>query len=317
MSKFPSFTKTWHHSPTAAFDPRSSSLSAEGKVVLVTGAGSGIGKATAFAFANARARAVIITGRTQSSLNGAKTEIEQAATAQSHEHFQCLAFSVDITNPKAVDQVFTQVGQKFGKIDVLISNAGYLDKHSLITDSDLDDYWQCFETNVKGALIVIKAFLRTHPHVTSSSTDSNCPASSKPVIINISTGAAHISPPILSTFSAYASSKLAALHVFSFLHAEHTDTLSVFNLQPGEIPTAMAKKGHRDMAKDDVRLPAHWCVWLAAKAESDAAFLKGRLVWANWDLEELLARREEVENGDLLNIELKGWGEEFVEKFID
>ena len=317
MSKFPSFTKTWHHSPTAALDPQGPSLSAQSNVILITGAGTGIGKAIAIAFAQAKARAVVITGRTQSSLDSAKSEIEEAARAQNHEHFQCLTFSVDITDPEAVDEVFSQVVQKFGQIDVLVSNAGYVDKHSLIADSDLDDYWQCFGTNVKGALIVIKAFLKTHPHVTSSSKDVKGPSSSKPVIINISTGAAHVSPPILSTFSAYASSKLAALHVFSFLHSEHPDTLSVFSLQPGEIPTAMAKKGHRDLAKDDVRLPAHWCVWLAAKAESDAEFLRGRLVWANWDLEELLARRGEVEIGDLLNIELKGWGGEFVEKYVD
>jgi NAD(P)-dependent dehydrogenase (short-subunit alcohol dehydrogenase family) len=314
MSKFPSFTRTWHHSPTAALSPLERSLSAQNKVVLITGGGSGIGKATAIAFAQAKARAVIITGRTQSSLDSAKSAIEEAAKRESHQDFQCLTYGVDITNAEAVNDVFTQVAQRFGKIDVLISNAGYLDTHSLIADSDLDDYWQCFETNVKGALIVSKALLKTHPHVQSSSSIS---ATAKPVIINISTGAAHVPPPILTTFSAYASSKLAALHIFSFLQAEHPDSLSVFNLQPGEIPTAMATKGHRDLAKDDVSLPAHWCVWLAANAETDAAFLKGRLVWANWDLEEFLARKEEVAQGDLLKIGLTGWGGEFVEKYVD
>ncbi len=154
---------------------------------------------------------------------------------------------------------------------------------------------------MKGALIVVKAYLKTHTHVASSNQDVKYPSGSKPFIINISTGAAHIPPPMLSTFSAYVSSKLAALHIFTFLQAEHPSTLSVLNLQPGE-----TKKGHRNMTKNNVRLPAHWCFWLAAKAETDAEFLKGRLVWANWDLDQLLARKEEIEIGDLLKIELKG-----------
>src|SRR6201999_4249755 len=112
-------------------------------------------------------------------------------------------------------------------------------------ESDLDDYWQCFETNVKGALIVVKAFLRTHPRPQSSGASLTDTSTSRSVIINVTSGAAHLSPSLLPTFSAYATSKLAAWKIFSFLQAEYPDTLSVFNLQPGEIPTAMAQKGHR------------------------------------------------------------------------
>jgi NAD(P)-dependent dehydrogenase (short-subunit alcohol dehydrogenase family) len=298
-------------------DPLTPSLSAQHKTVLVTGGGSGIGKATAIAFAQASARAVIITGRTQSSLDRAKLEIEEAAKVQNNHSFQCIVFRADVTDSEAIEDVFSQVVHKFGGVDVLVSNAGYLDKHSLIADSNLDDYWQCFETNVKGALVVAKAFLKSHPHVQSSAATQTGSATSKPVVVNISTGAAHVPPHILTTFSAYASSKLAAWHIFDFLQAENPETISVFNLQPGEIPTAMAKKGHRDLAKDDVRLPAHWCVWLAAKAETDAAFLKGRFVWANWDLQQLLGRQEHVEKEDLLKIVLSGWGGEFAENFVD
>lgn len=317
MSKFPSFTKTWHHSPSTELSPLDPALSAKTKTVLVTGGGSGIGKATAIAFAQAKARAVIITGRTQSSLDTAKIEIEQAAKAENNKDFECLALRVDVTDSKATDDAFFLATQKFGRIDVLISNAGYLDQHLPIVDSDLEDYWQSYEINVKGALIVTKAFVKTHPHLKVPTAGSEHSSSPKPVIVNISTGAAHVAPSILPSFSAYATSKLAALQIFSFLQNEHRDSLSVFNLQPGEIQTAMAKKGHRDLAKDDVRLPAHWCVWLAAKAETDAAFLKGRLAWANWDLKEFLARKEEVEKDDLLTIELKGWGKEFVEHYVD
>ena len=55
-----------------------------------------------------------------------------------------------------------------------------------------------------------------------------------------------------------------------------------------------------------IDLPVGFCVWLAACKEAD--FLRGRLVWANWDVDELLARKEEVIEKDLLNVRLLGWG---------
>jgi len=50
-------------------------------------------------------------------------------------------------------------------------------------------------------------------------------------------------------------------------------------------------------------LPAEFCVWLAS---SEAKFLKGKFVWANWDAQELLERKEEIESTKLLNWLLEG-----------
>jgi hypothetical protein len=52
-----------------------------------------------------------------------------------------------------------------------------------------------------------------------------------------------------------------------------------------------------------VDLPAQFAVWLTSP---EAAFLKGRLVWANWDVEEMKARHAEIVEKDLLRIELTG-----------
>ena len=51
-------------------------------------------------------------------------------------------------------------------------------------------------------------------------------------------------------------------------------------------------------------LPASFCVWLAS-GESD--FLKGRLVWANWDVNEMKAKADEIMEKDLLTLRLTGW----------
>jgi hypothetical protein len=53
-------------------------------------------------------------------------------------------------------------------------------------------------------------------------------------------------------------------------------------------------------------LPAAFCVWLVTSIVAD--FLRGRLSWANWDVDELLARKDDIVEGDLLNVRLLGWG---------
>lgn len=52
-----------------------------------------------------------------------------------------------------------------------------------------------------------------------------------------------------------------------------------------------------------VELPGHFCVWLAS---AEAKFLKGKFVWANWDVPELLRRAEEIRDSRLLTIGLAG-----------
>ena len=61
---------------------------------------------------------------------------------------------------------------------------------------------------------------------------------------------------------------------------------------------------HVDASGSIADLPASFCVWLAS-GESD--FLKGRIVWANWDVNEMKAKAEEIVGKDLLTMRLAGW----------
>jgi hypothetical protein len=45
-------------------------------------------------------------------------------------------------------------------------------------------------------------------------------------------------------------------------------------------------------------------VWLASP---EAAFLKGKYIWANWDVQEMKARADEIAGSDLLTMKLSGW----------
>lgn len=53
-----------------------------------------------------------------------------------------------------------------------------------------------------------------------------------------------------------------------------------------------------------VQLPAHFTVWLASP---EAAFLNGRTVWANWDVEELKNSAGAIQSGQLLTSGINGW----------
>jgi NAD(P)-dependent dehydrogenase (short-subunit alcohol dehydrogenase family) len=234
---YPSFTKTYHNTSYAAISPSNPSLSASKKTVLVTGGGKGIGKAIAIAFAQAGARAIIITGRTKSSLDTAKQEIEAAATAKDAT---VLSFTADICDVEAINTVFKTVKQKVGPLDILINNAAYLDFHKSIAESDLEDYWQAFEVNIKGTLVVTRAYL-THIAETG-------PRSTPPTWIGINSGAAHV--PYLPGYSAYSVSKLALLRIAEYLQVENPE-LRVFQIQPGRIATDMQKRSGID-AQDDI-----------------------------------------------------------------
>ncbi len=53
-----------------------------------------------------------------------------------------------------------------------------------------------------------------------------------------------------------------------------------------------------------VNLPSHFSVWLVS---DEAKFLRGRFVWANWDVEELISRKDELkENKELFSLTLDG-----------
>lgn len=53
-----------------------------------------------------------------------------------------------------------------------------------------------------------------------------------------------------------------------------------------------------------VSLPSDFVVWLASP---EAAFLKRKYVWANWDVGEMISRKEEITSSELLTIKLAGW----------
>jgi NAD(P)-dependent dehydrogenase (short-subunit alcohol dehydrogenase family) len=218
---FPSFTATYHHQPYAEIDETLPALSTKGKVILVTGGGKGVGKAIALSFAKSGAKAIVITGRTEATLSGTTAELKKL-----YEGLIVRSFVADVMDEKATEDIFSTVESEIGKVDVLVGNAAYLSDPSSVAASNLDDYWKGFEINVKGQLILARAFFK---HAAENAT-----------YINIASGACHI--PYIETFSGYSASKAAYVRIVEYLAHEHPQ-VRFFNLQPGRVESDMARKG--------------------------------------------------------------------------
>jgi NAD(P)-dependent dehydrogenase (short-subunit alcohol dehydrogenase family) len=217
MEEMPTLTKVWRNASYPAIDPTKASLSVAGKTVFITGASAGIGLATAHAFAAAGASTVAISGRTEKTLETARKEIEAT-----HTGVKVLTFVADVTNQKAVESAFSAVG----KVDILVSNAAHLPDVVPIAQADLNDWWPGFETNIKGAFIVVQAFLRV--------------AAPNAIIVNVSTAVVHL--PSLPGYSGYVASKLGGYKFFDSLQVENP-TIHVVHVHPGLVQTAMGQKG--------------------------------------------------------------------------
>jgi NAD(P)-dependent dehydrogenase (short-subunit alcohol dehydrogenase family) len=114
------------------------------KVALVTGAGRGIGKAIAIAFAQADARVAINDVNPESC---AKTADEIIASGG-----QAMACHADVANKLAVQSMLIDIEDRWGRVDILINNAG-VEPHKPIVQLDEWDWNRTIDVNLKGAFL--------------------------------------------------------------------------------------------------------------------------------------------------------------------
>ena len=122
------------------------SFKLDGKVAMVTGGGRGLGRTMAVALAQAGAD-VALTGRTLNTCQEAAHAISETSGRR------CRAFQGDVTKSADVERVVKEVEQEFGRIDILINNAGNNIRGSVdqLTEADWDSV---LDTNLKGPFLV-------------------------------------------------------------------------------------------------------------------------------------------------------------------
>ncbi len=123
-----------------------------GRVGIITGAGRGIGHAIAVRLASEGARVACVS-RTEANAKKTADEIN-ALRADAAK-----AYAVDVADHAAVQKIGAQILQDFGKIDILINNAG-MTRDALAMRMSLEDWDSVINTNLRGAFSFTQAILR-------------------------------------------------------------------------------------------------------------------------------------------------------------
>lgn len=121
----------------------------DGKVIIITGGGRGIGRGLSNAFADEGAD-LVITGRTQTTLDVAKRELEEKYK------IRVLALSANGADEEAVKQVIKKTVNAFGQIDAVINNAQTIISSKKMEDHTKDDFLTNFNTGPLAAFFYMK-----------------------------------------------------------------------------------------------------------------------------------------------------------------
>jgi NAD(P)-dependent dehydrogenase (short-subunit alcohol dehydrogenase family) len=190
------------------------STAVAGKAVLITGASRGIGLEAARAFAAAGAK-VGIAARSMDALQGIAAETG------------AVPIECDVANFAAVERAIARMQQQFGRLDILINNAGVIDPIAPLSSVDPAEFGQLIDINLKGVLHGLRAAL---PVMQAQGGGS---------IITVGSGAAH-NP--LEGWGAYCSSKAGAWMLTRVADIEARGRgVRVMSLSPGTVATDMQR----------------------------------------------------------------------------
>lgn len=119
------------------------------KAALVTGASRGIGRAIALALAKKGYAVAVNYGGSQAAAEGVKAEIEAADG-------RAIVIQGDVSKAEDVDKVFAEVKKEFGRLDVLVNNAG-ITRDSLMLRLKEENWDAVIDTDLKSGFLTMKA----------------------------------------------------------------------------------------------------------------------------------------------------------------
>jgi short-subunit dehydrogenase len=120
-----------------------------GKTVIITGGSEGVGAATARMFAEAGANLMLVA-RNKKNLDTIAEELRSKTRVE--------VFAMDVSDAAACDDLFKKTTFEFGRIDVLVNNAGYHSRGN-VKDVDADDLGKMIDVNLKAPIILIRLAL--------------------------------------------------------------------------------------------------------------------------------------------------------------
>ena len=188
-------------------------------VALITGAGRGIGRAIALCLAREGARSVL-TGRNTDRLALVQREIRSGGG-------NAEAFLLDVTREDQAASVVERVIQEWGRIDVLVNNAGIIAYDTPVWDTTMEQWDQVMNTNLRGMHLVCRAVI---PYMMRRQ---------RGVIINVGSSSGRRPD---GEYGAYTASKWGVVgYTASLAHSVRPYGISVNGINPGWVDTDMAR----------------------------------------------------------------------------
>lgn len=228
----------------------------QGQVALITGASSGLGRASALAFAQAGAD-VALLARSERDLKVVAAEVEKLGK-------RALARPTDLLNEAALQAAVEQVRDDFGRVDVLLNNAG-TDVPGTVADLAASDWDRVLAVNLRAPFLLAKAVFPTMQ------------AQRRGTIISVSSVAGKRG---WANASAYCASKFGLTGFTQALHAEGREHgIRAVVVYPGAmatnwgdwIPEAREKDEQENHSSSEALSPedaAAFLVWLAAAPQT-------------------------------------------------
>ncbi len=189
----------------------------ENKTIIVTGSGRGIGKYIAKRLGRDGAN-IVVTARTAK-------DIEKTCNEINDEGGNAIFTTGDVTREDDVKKVVSNTIKKFGKVDVLVNNAG-AGLRKYLWETKAEEYEEIMDVNVKGVFFYMKhVILEMENH--------------GGLIINISSGAGKTGIP---TLSVYCASKFAVIGLTEAAAREVGKDIKIVALCPASVDTGMFKR---------------------------------------------------------------------------
>jgi 7-alpha-hydroxysteroid dehydrogenase len=247
-------------------------FSLPGKVAIVTGAGRGIGAATARTYAEAGAD-LVLAARTKEQLDAVADDIRAMGR-------RALVIPCDVNENDAVEDIVAQAMNEFGRIDVVVNNAGGSMPRPFM-DTSAGYLERAFHFNVTTAFVLTKA---AAPHMLASGSGA---------VVNISSAIGRLRD---RGFVAYGTAKAALTHMTRLMAADLAPKVRVNAIAVGSVATSALEvvldnqEIHDEMVRrtpvkrlgvpEDI---AYCALYLASDAGS---FITGKLLEVDGGLEE-------------------------------